>query len=113
MSVGLGNVGFRILPADSSEGAVAAAKSGAEPSFADSLREAVADVDNLSLDARYKVSSLIENSGADVHDAMIAVENVAATNLTNAEEARDATVQAAASMDNLSLMDYLSSVTTT
>ncbi len=39
--------------------------------------------------------------------------NVAATNLTNAEEARDATVQAAASMDNLSLMDYLTSVTTT
>ncbi len=74
MSVGVGNVGFRILPADSSEGAAAAAKSGAEPSFADSLRDAVADVDNLSLDARYKVSSLIGNSGADVHDAMIAVE---------------------------------------
>lgn len=39
--------------------------------------------------------------------------NVAVTKLTNAEEARQATVQAAASIDNLSLMDYLSSVTTT
>jgi flagellar hook-associated protein 3 FlgL len=38
--------------------------------------------------------------------------NVAVTNLTNAEEARQATVQAAASIDNLSLMDYLSSVST-
>ncbi len=37
---------------------------------------------------------------------------VAVTNLTNAEEARQATVQAAASLDNLSLMDYLSSTTT-
>ena len=38
--------------------------------------------------------------------------NVAVTNLTNAEESRQATVQAAATIDNLSLMDYLSSVTT-
>ena len=43
-------------------------------SFGDSLRDAVAEVDNLSLDARYKVSSLVEGNGADVHDAMIAVE---------------------------------------
>jgi flagellar hook-associated protein 3 FlgL len=34
--------------------------------------------------------------------------NVAATNLTNAEAARTATVQAAADMSNVSLMDYLS-----
>ena len=39
-------------------------------------------------------------------------ENVAATNLTNAEAARQATVQAAATMNNLTLMDYLSSATT-
>ncbi len=39
-------------------------------------------------------------------------ENVAATNMTNAEEARQATVQAAASMNNLTLMDYLSSAST-
>ena len=38
------------------------------------LRDAVSDVDTLNLDARYKVSSLVEGNGADVHDAMIAVE---------------------------------------
>jgi len=38
--------------------------------------------------------------------------NVAATNLTNAEEARNATVQAAATMNDLSLMDYLTPTTT-
>ena len=42
--------------------------------FGDTLREAVAEVDNLNLDARYKVSSLVEGNGTDVHDAMIAVE---------------------------------------
>jgi|SRR5208282_2745026 len=42
--------------------------------FGDALREAASAVDNLNLDARYKVSSLIEGDGADVHDAMIAVE---------------------------------------
>ena len=42
--------------------------------FGDTLREAVSEVDNLNLDAGYKVSSLVEGNGADVHDAMIAVE---------------------------------------
>jgi len=42
--------------------------------FGDTLREAVAEVDNLNLDAHYKVSSLVEGNGTDVHDAMIAVE---------------------------------------
>jgi len=36
--------------------------------------------------------------------------NVAATDLTNAEEARSATVQAAATVNDLSLMDYLSTI---
>jgi len=74
MSVDLASIGLRIMPADVAESAVPAAKPGEGASFADSLKDAVSDVDNLSLDARYKVSSLIENSGADVHDAMIAVE---------------------------------------
>ncbi len=43
-------------------------------SFGDTLREAVSEVDNLNLDARYQVSSLVEGDGADVHQAMIAVE---------------------------------------
>jgi flagellar hook-basal body complex protein FliE len=38
------------------------------------LREAVSEVDNLHLDAQYKVSGLVEGNGVDVHDAMIAVE---------------------------------------
>jgi len=36
--------------------------------------------------------------------------NVAATNLSNAEEARNATVQAAATMSGTTLMDYISSI---
>jgi flagellar hook-associated protein 3 FlgL len=36
--------------------------------------------------------------------------NVAATNLTNAEAARSATVQAASSLSSMTLMDYLSSI---
>jgi flagellar hook-basal body complex protein FliE len=42
--------------------------------FGETLREAVSEVDNLNLDAGHKVQSLIEGSGVDVHDAMIAVE---------------------------------------
>lgn len=75
MSVDLANIGLRILPADLPQAAAPAVRAaGEEPSFGDSLREAVSDVDNQGLDARYKVSGMIENSGADVHDAMIAVE---------------------------------------
>ena len=36
--------------------------------------------------------------------------NVAAANLTKAEQARNATVQAAASLNGVTLMDYLSSI---
>ena len=43
-------------------------------SFAETLRDAVSEVDNLNLDAQYKVSGLVEGNGVDVHDAMIAVE---------------------------------------
>ena len=42
--------------------------------FGEVLREAVSEVDNLHLDAQYKVSGLVEGNGVDVHDAMIAVE---------------------------------------
>jgi flagellar hook-basal body complex protein FliE len=111
MSVDLANIGMRIMPADLPQAAPPATGAGESSSFADSLRDAVSEVDNASLDARYKVSSLIENGGADVHDAMVAVENIAATNLTNAEQARNATVQAAASLNGMSLMDYLSTTT--
>jgi len=44
-------------------------------------------------------------------DSTIGVDmNVAATNLSNAEQARNATVQAAGTLSGMSLMDYLSSM---
>lgn len=44
-------------------------------------------------------------------DSTVGVDlNVAATNLTNAEAARNATVQAAASLSSTTLMDYISSI---
>ena len=51
---------------------------GARPAaghgFGDALREAVGDLDGLSLEAQSKVSSLVSGGGGEVHDAMIAVE---------------------------------------
>ncbi len=74
MTIDPANLGMRILPADVPQPAAPAAGSSGRSSFGDSLQEAVADVDNLNLDARYKVASLVEGNGADVHDATIAVE---------------------------------------
>lgn len=74
MAIDFSNPGLRILPADVPSGATPAAGAGTEGSFGDTLKEAVGDVDNLALDARYKVSNMIQSNGADVHDAMIAVE---------------------------------------
>jgi flagellar hook-basal body complex protein FliE len=108
MTIDPANLGLRILPADLPQAPLATPQVAKPGSFGEQLQDAVGEVDSLNLDARYKVSSLLEGGGGDVHDAMIAVENVAATNLTNAEAARNATVQATASMSNVSLMDYLS-----
>jgi flagellar hook-basal body complex protein FliE len=79
MAIDFSNPGLRILPADLPQAAAAAAgvpaaASSGEASFGDTLKQAVGQVDNLGTDARYKVSSLIEGSGANVQDAMIAVE---------------------------------------
>ncbi len=75
MTINAANVGFRIMPADLPQvTSPVTTGSPAENSFGDTLREATAQIDNASLDARYKVSGLIEGNGADVHDAMIAVE---------------------------------------
>jgi len=74
MPIDFSNPGLRILPADLPQPAAPAAGSAAKGSFGDALKDAAADVDNLGLDARYKVSSLVEGNGADVHDAMIAVQ---------------------------------------
>ena len=83
MAIDFSNPGLRILPADIPQapvaprglGSIAIGGAGSpEDSFGETLKEAVGDVDNLALEARYKVSSMIESNGADVHDAMIAVE---------------------------------------
>lgn len=75
MTIDPANLGFRIMPADLSKTEAAAKPGGSvENSFGETLRDAVSQVDTASLDARYKVSGLIEGNGADVHDAMIAVE---------------------------------------
>ncbi len=74
MAVDFSNPGLRILPVDVPPAAASAPAGAAKGSFGDTLKEAVADVDNLALDARYKVSNMIESNGSDVHDAMIAVE---------------------------------------
>jgi flagellar hook-basal body complex protein FliE len=74
MAIDFSNPGLRIMPADLPQAAAPGAGSAAKGSFGDALKDAVSDVDNLGLDARYKVSSLVEGNGADVHDAMIAVE---------------------------------------
>ena len=114
MAIDLSNPGLRILPADIQTPSPASAGIGSisgvgsgEDSFGATLKEAVGDVDNLALDARYKVSNMIQSNGADVHDAMIAVENVAVTNLTNAAQSRTATLEAAAALNGATLMDYL------
>lgn len=75
MAIDFSSPGLRILPADLPAAAAPppAAASG-ETSFGDTLKQAVSQVDNLGMDAHYKVASLIEGSGANVPDAMIAVE---------------------------------------
>ncbi len=74
MTIDPANLGFRIMPADLPQAVAPATSTPGQGSFADSLKNAAAQVDNLSLEARYKVSSLIAGSGSDVHDAAIAVE---------------------------------------
>jgi flagellar hook-basal body complex protein FliE len=68
------NIGLRILPAELPQTALPTARAEDQPSFADSLRDAVAGTENLGLDARYKAASLLDGSGADLPDTMIAVE---------------------------------------
>ncbi len=72
MAIDAVSAGLRIMPADLPS--TAASTPAAGKSFSDAMGEAVGAVDTLNLDARYKVSSLVEGNGADVHDAMIAVE---------------------------------------
>ena len=72
MAIDFSNPGLRILPAELPQ--TAQAQPGEGASFGQTLKNAVAEVDNLGLDARYKVASLVEGNGTDVHEAMIAVE---------------------------------------
>jgi len=74
MSINAVNPGLPIRPSDFPQTDTSAKKPTPGGSFGEALREAVSEVDTLNLDARYKVSSLVEGNGTDVHDAMIAVE---------------------------------------
>jgi flagellar hook-basal body complex protein FliE len=74
MTIGSVVPGLRILPADFPAQIGTVAKSGEGSSFSQNLREAVAGVDDLQLDAQQKVAGLIQGNGVDVHEAMIAVE---------------------------------------
>ncbi len=74
MSMNALNSNLPIPPSGSPPAASPLAKPASGSNFGETLREAVTEVDNLNLDARYKVSSLVEGNTVDVHDAMIAVE---------------------------------------
>lgn len=74
MTVDPANLGIRILPADLPQSPSSSPGASGKSSFGDSLREAVADVDSLNLDASSKVGNLVAGNGGEVHDAMIAVE---------------------------------------
>jgi len=66
--------GLRILPAETPVSGRAAAGLKKETSFGEQLESAVSGVDRQQQEAEYKLSSMLEGGGADVHDAMIAVE---------------------------------------
>ena len=74
MTIDPANLGLRILPADLPQAPLATPQVAKPGSFGEQLQDAVGEVDSLNLDARYKVSSLLEGGGGDVHDAMIAVQ---------------------------------------
>ncbi len=74
MTVGALPPGLRIMPADIAPIAGTATGKTSVGSFSDTLHDAVSEVDQLQQDAQFKVTSLVEGNGADVHEAMIAVE---------------------------------------
>jgi len=65
--------GLRILPADVQYTPPSRAAES-ESSFSDMLDEAVFNVDRLQTAANQKVGSMLAGNTADVHDAMIAVQ---------------------------------------
>jgi len=64
---------LRILPADI-PGADPSSSPEAKPSFADTLRSAIDDVNQLQAQADTGVASVLAGDGGDVHSALIAVE---------------------------------------
>lgn len=67
------NAGLRILPADAPLRSSGAARTP-EKTFGEQLESAVSGADVQQQDAEYKVNSMLAGGGADVHDAMIAVQ---------------------------------------
>jgi len=74
MSINAFNPNLPIRSSDFPQADAPLGKSKPGSGFGDALRDAVSEVDTLNLEAGYKVSSLVEGNGADVHEAMIAVE---------------------------------------
>lgn len=67
---------LRILPATAplSQDRTAGAASGQAGSFSETLRDAIADVDRVQVQAENTVRGVLEGTGTDVHKAVIAVE---------------------------------------
>ncbi|HME33128.1 MAG TPA: flagellar hook-basal body complex protein FliE [Terriglobales bacterium] len=74
MSINAFNPNLPIRPSGFPQADGPRGKSTPGSGFGDALRDAVSEVDTLNLDAGYKVSSLVEGNGMDVHEAMIAVQ---------------------------------------
>ena len=65
---------LRILPADVQGAASEFPDGSGGGGFADSLRDAMAEMGNLEAQSGTKVASVLEGTGGDVHTALIAVE---------------------------------------
>lgn len=65
---------LRILPADIAAGAVDSASTPGVGGFADTLRSAIGEMNDLGAQAETKVAGVLEGTGGDVHSALIAVE---------------------------------------
>ena len=74
MSINAFNPNLLVPPSGFPQAEASLGNSKPGSGFSDTLRDAVSEVDALNLEASYKVSSLVEGNGADVHEAMIAVQ---------------------------------------
>jgi flagellar hook-basal body complex protein FliE len=74
MTVSFATPGLRILPADISLTPTGRGAGRSSKSFGQQLQDAVSGVDRQGQEAAFKVASMLQGGGADVHDAMISVQ---------------------------------------